>query len=146
MKRTLCLMAAISLAHGGFAQNNRYTLKPERVTVFLKGAEITGKTKVNLVKGENEVVLTGIARTVDETSIMVNAGNDVTLLSVSYRQAFTDSVVSTAATQAIKDSLKQMKQREKILVNKAKALNSQLETLEKNRKVNGETRTYRQWS
>lgn len=137
MKNTICLLAAVCLANLAPAQTNRYPLKPEHVTVFLKGAEIYGKTKVNLVKGENEVVLTGLARHVDESSVMVNAGSDVTILSVTFLTNYADTLAPTNAVKALKDSIKRVQANKKVLSNKSKAIAGQLSVLAENQRVNG---------
>lgn len=49
----------------------------ERATVFLSGAELISTTKVNLQKGESELIFTNIANDVKPQSISVGANNGV---------------------------------------------------------------------
>jgi len=57
----------------------------KEVTVFLQGAHITRKGKVNIQSGKSALVLKSLSPHIDEKSIQVKAKGDFTILSVNHR-------------------------------------------------------------
>ncbi|MCO6547165.1 MAG: DUF4140 domain-containing protein, partial [Gilliamella sp.] len=78
----------IAFASSSIFANNNVTLN--KVTLFLQGAELQGQSTVSLTKGENEILLTGIADGVKANSINVGFGNDanVKVLSTSLDDSY----------------------------------------------------------
>ncbi|MBZ0097947.1 MAG: DUF4140 domain-containing protein, partial [Taibaiella sp.] len=69
-----CALCLYSLT--GIAQTKQRA-DIESATVFLNGAELFSKAKVNLPAGESEVLFTNIAGNVNQQSLNIGAGSGV---------------------------------------------------------------------
>ncbi|WP_294965375.1 DUF4139 domain-containing protein [uncultured Gilliamella sp.] len=108
IRRIAFLAAFIS---GSTFANNNVTLN--KVTLFLKGAELQGQAKVTLAKGKSEIVLTGIANGVNPDSITVGFGTDsnVKILSTSLQNKTEANKPDNSDLQPLLTQLKQLQQK-----------------------------------
>jgi uncharacterized protein (TIGR02231 family) len=104
MNRRLTLFFALC-AFVSFSQSKSVTAPITDVTLFLSGAQITHKGDVNLKKGENTLVLSGLTAGMDVNSIQILGSKDYTILSVKHQMNYT-SKVSNTRVRAIQDSIK----------------------------------------
>lgn len=138
MKPTVLLSGAFLLLHLGlYAQSQHYTLKIEKATVFVKGAELQSTVKVNLQKGENELVLTNVAGDVNNSSITVGATGGVVTESVTFQNDYTDSTGVSPRVKLLKDSIEAAEGKRSIIANKVAALAEQITIIQANRKIGG---------
>ncbi|MEL6673028.1 MAG: mucoidy inhibitor MuiA family protein [Bacteroidota bacterium] len=70
-----------------FSQEKEITLKTdiESVTVYLKGAQVERKGKINIPRGESTVVIKGLSPRLDPQSIQVRMEGNITQLSQNFR-------------------------------------------------------------
>ncbi|MFM7769829.1 MAG: mucoidy inhibitor MuiA family protein, partial [Bacteroidota bacterium] len=73
--------------------------------VFLTGAQVRHKGQVNLKKGENTIVLSGLTANMDVNSIQIVGNSDYVILSVKHRLNY-ESKKSNTRVQSIQDSIK----------------------------------------
>ncbi|HNT42354.1 MAG TPA: mucoidy inhibitor MuiA family protein, partial [Tenuifilaceae bacterium] len=94
MKKLLALFFLVSLIVG-----NAYTqelpeknlkIQVEEVTVFIDGAQLTGKATTELSKGKSLLKFTNLSPYIDAKSIRVKASNSVSVLAVNHQQNFVD--------------------------------------------------------
>lgn len=104
MKRRFTLFFALC-AFVSFSQSKSVTAPITDVTLFLSGAQVTHKGEVNLKKGENTLVLSGLTAGMDVNSIQILGNKDYTILSVKHQMNYT-SKVSNTRVRAIQDSIK----------------------------------------
>ena len=104
MNRRLTLFFALC-AFVSFSQSKSVTAPITDVTLFLSGAQVTHKGDVNLKKGENTLVLSGLTAGMDVNSIQILGSKDYTILSVKHQMNYT-SKVSNTRVRAIQDSIK----------------------------------------
>lgn len=104
MKRRLTLFFALC-AFVSFSQSKSVNAPITDVTLFLSGAQITHKGDVNLKKGENTLVLSGLTAGMDVNSIQILGSKEYTILSVKHQMNYT-SKVSNTRVRAIQDSIK----------------------------------------
>lgn len=104
MKRRLTFLFALC-AFVSFSQSKSVTAPITDVTLFLSGAQITHKGDVNLKKGENTLVLSGLTAGMDVNSIQILGSKEYTILSVKHQMNYT-SKVSNTRVRAIQDSIK----------------------------------------
>lgn len=104
MKRRLTLFFALC-AFVSFSQSKSVNAPITDVTLFLSGAQITHKGDVNLKKGENTLVLSGLTAGMDVNSIQILGNKEYTILSVKHQMNYT-SKVSNTRVRAIQDSIK----------------------------------------
>ncbi len=108
----------------------------EKVTIFLKGAQVSGTEKVSLQKGESIVKFTGLPSDIDTKSIRVKAFGDITILSVNPKKDFLNNSADVKNT----DLQKKKKELEQNIIKKdieIDVLNKQLEFLSKNQYIGG---------
>lgn len=130
----LCIAVTIQYAEAQQQQK----LKIEKATVYLSGAELVSRARVNLQKGENEVVFTNVAGDVNTQSVMVNAGSGVVVESVTFQNNFLAAEVLSPKAMAIKDSIKAATEAKGAIANKIAAIDEQIAVMQTNRKVNGD--------
>jgi uncharacterized protein (TIGR02231 family) len=104
MKRRLTLFFALC-AFVSFSQSKSVTAPITDVTLFLSGAQVTHKGDVNLKKGENTLVLSGLTAGMDVNSIQILGNKEYTILSVKHQMNYT-SKVSNTRVRSIQDSIK----------------------------------------
>lgn len=104
MKRRLTLFFTLC-AFVSFSQSKSVTAPITDVTLFLSGAQVTHKGEVNLKKGENTLVLSGLTAGMDVNSIQILGNREYTILSVKHQMNYT-SKVSNTRVRAIQDSIK----------------------------------------
>ncbi len=74
----------------GYSQARKQAVesKIERVTVYIRGAQVTRSALANLPAGKTELVFSGISPLIDKQSIQLKAEGKLTVLSVSHQLNF----------------------------------------------------------
>jgi uncharacterized protein (TIGR02231 family) len=103
---TLLFSVSISTLFAGNDNEQRIKAPVESVVVYLDGAEVTHTKTITLEAGRNAVVFRGISSYVISKSIQINAGNDVSILSISDKINYLTAGTETPKTKQLKDSLK----------------------------------------
>ena len=80
-----CLLCFYNMP--GIAQTKQ-KVDIESATVFLNGAELFSKTKINLPAGESEILFTNIAGNVNQQSLNIGAGSGVVVQSATFQNNF----------------------------------------------------------
>jgi len=104
MKRRLTLFFALC-AVVSFSQSKSVIAPITDVTLFLSGAQVTHQGEVNLKKGENTLVLSGLTAGMDVNSVQILGNKEYTILSVKHQMNYS-SKVSNTRVRAIQDSIK----------------------------------------
>jgi uncharacterized protein (TIGR02231 family) len=112
-------------------------LNIDAATVFLSGAELTSSAKINLVKGENELLFTNVAGDVNSQSLTVKATNGVVVECATFQNNFLAAESLSPKAKELKDSIELLKENKELTGNKIKVLNEQLTVLKDNGKVGG---------
>ncbi len=115
----------------------QHRLTIEEATVFLSGAELISTAKINLNKGENEILFTNVAGDVNSQSLSVSATNGVVVESATFQNNYLATEVLSPKAQDIKDSIELLTAYRKLVGNKIAVLDEQLAILKDNRKVSG---------
>ncbi|MCO6554554.1 MAG: mucoidy inhibitor MuiA family protein [Gilliamella sp.] len=123
----------IAFASSSIFANNNVTLN--KVTLFLQGAELQGQSTVSLTKGENEILLTGIADGVKANSINVGFGNDanVKVLSTSLDDSYEGDNKESEDIKPLLNELKQLQEKLDTTGVQLKAVSEQVNLLQGNR-------------
>lgn len=130
----LCI--ALTTQHAVAQQQQKLNI--DQATVYLSGAELVSGAKVNLQRGENEVVFTNVAGDVNTQSITVNAGSSVVVESVTFQNNFLAAEVLSPKAKAIKDSIQAATEAKGAIANKIAAIDEQIAIMQGNRKVGGD--------
>lgn len=128
MKKLLLLSALIS--SNVLAANDVILNK---VTLFLQGAELQGQSIVSLKKGENAIVLTGIANGAKANSISIGLNdNNVKVLSTSLNKNYVDNDEQNHDTRPLLEKLQQLQEKYDITAIQLKAVSEQINLLQGN--------------
>ncbi len=127
------LLLVVSISHA----QPQHRLTIEEATVFLSGAELISTAKINLNKGENEILFTNVAGDVNSQSLSVSATNGVVVESATFQNNYLATEVLSPKAQNIKDSIELLTAYRKLVGNKIAVLDEQLAILKDNRKVSG---------
>jgi uncharacterized protein (TIGR02231 family) len=109
----------------------------EEVTVFITGGEVYRTAKVNLKKGRNKLVFTGLSTVLDSKSIQFTGNKKYDLVSVSSEMDYLTFVQANSTIQNIKDSLEIINEDQINLRNEKSAYNQEKKLLEKNNSIKG---------
>ena len=138
IKCSLLLSAGLVLTNLSFAQKaiiQKADLK--NVTVFTNAAELSHTATVNLSSGSHEIVFTHVANNIDENSIQIGTGANVTILSVRPALNYIDADVKTEAYSKVEKEYKSALSSLKSLENQKATEESTLKLLEQNQKIAG---------
>lgn len=127
------LLLVVSISHA----QPQHRLTIEEATVFLSGAELISTAKINLNKGENEILFTNVAGDVNSQSLSVSATNGVVVESATFQNNYLATEALSPKAQDIKDSIELLTAYRKLVSNKIAVLDEQLAILKDNRKVSG---------
>ncbi|HXB39611.1 MAG TPA: DUF4139 domain-containing protein [Bacteroidia bacterium] len=108
MKHLFISFFSLSLLNtfAGVGDNEQRLKVPvESVVVYLDGSEITQSKSVILEAGRNTLVFTGISSRLLSKSVQINAGLDVSILSISDKINYMNMAVETPKIKQLKDSL-----------------------------------------
>ncbi len=109
----------------------------ESATVFLNGAELTSKAKVNLGAGETEILFTNVAGNVNQQSLTIGAGNGVVVQSATFQNNYLRDESLSPHAQDIKDSIEYLEKQRSSTNNELAAVSEQLTIISQNRQVSG---------
>lgn len=109
----------------------------ESATVFLNGAELFSKAKVNLPVGESEILFTNIAGNVNQQSLNIGASSGVVVQSATFQNNFLREENLSPRAKEIKDSITQLEKSRSGINNEIEGVNEQVAIIRQNRQVNG---------
>jgi uncharacterized protein (TIGR02231 family) len=127
----------LSVINSANAQTKQ-KLNIDEAVVFLNGAELTSSAKVNLVKGENEILFTNVAGDVNNQSINVSATNGVVVAAAAFQNNYLGDEVLSARAREIKDSIETMTEARKLINDKLTVITEEIAVLFNNKKVGGD--------
>ncbi|SIN74511.1 DUF4139 domain-containing protein [Chitinophaga niabensis] len=78
----------------------------ESVTVYRVGAELNHKARISLPKGRSELLINNVANVLDENSLQIAAGANVTIMSATFERNFLKDENKSPAYLKLEDSLK----------------------------------------
>ncbi|MBN2350673.1 MAG: mucoidy inhibitor MuiA family protein [Bacteroidales bacterium] len=107
------------------------------VTVFIKGAQITRKKTVDLVKGKTVLKFMNLSPFIDSKSIQVKATGDVTVLSVSHQHNFMDKLEKPNELIDLEVKLQEITDKIQLENTYLDILNEELAFLQENRDIGG---------
>jgi uncharacterized protein (TIGR02231 family) len=135
------LLPVISLLSGAsFVADatNKEQLNIHHVTVFLRGAELECAAKVQLNKGENEVIFTNVAGNINTQSLTVGASNGVVVQSATFRNNYLEPATISARAQELTDSIELLRNENTDIANHIAVINEEIGVLDANKKVGGD--------
>ncbi len=97
----LFLLPAISHAQNEKEVNSKIT----KVTVFMTGAQVTREADVILDAGRTTLLFKGISHLLDESTINLFAGNDVTVMTIKHRLDYLTEKKDDPKIKKLKDSI-----------------------------------------
>jgi uncharacterized protein (TIGR02231 family) len=104
----------------------------EQATVFLSGAEVLSSAKINLPKGESEVVFTNVAYDVKPQSISVGAGNGVVVESTIFMAGTDPDEANSQIVKDYQDSVQLLVEVKCPLDNRLSVLTAQIDLIQNN--------------
>lgn len=107
MKKYLCPIACLFWAMPSFATDETPKIKAslDAVTIYRAGAEMTHTAKVNLPKGNSEVIITNLSNAIDINSVQIKSGDNVTLMGIEFNTDNLKEETKTVRVQMLEDSL-----------------------------------------
>lgn len=99
---SLCLICISALAQSPLTGQASL----ESVTVYRVGAELNHKARISLPKGRSELLINNVANMLDENSLQIAAGANVTIMSATFERDFLKDENKSPAYLKLEDSLK----------------------------------------
>lgn len=125
-----------ALAITGFAQTKQ-KVDIESATVFLSGAELFSKARVNLAAGETTILFTNVAGNVNQQSLNIGAGGGAVVQSATFQNNFLREENLSPRAKEIKDSIEGLEKSRSSINNEMMSVNEQVAILSQNRQVSG---------
>lgn len=140
MKKNFFAFLIMLIFAGRIFSTGQTTVKTglNSVKVFLRGAELNQSASVMLDKGITEVVLTGLARGIDQNSINISASGDAVILSVVQKLDYLKNAEKSQAVRTLEDSLEILSDLSSSLLNQKIVLNAEYEMIIANRTIGGQ--------
>lgn len=139
MKRIFFLALALiaTMANAQNTVNSKPKLK--EVVIYYQGAELTHTATATLAKGENEVTITGLSRSIMQSSLQVEASGGAVISSSELSTDYLTDVKSSARIKQLQDSIKLYNKKFKETLSDIMLNKNMLEVLEKgvNHNVSG---------
>ena len=101
-------MAFVLLGTAIYGQEAKPTIAKTTINsiiVYLDGAEIKRTQKLNLEKGRNTIIFTGLSPKIDTRSIRISTSEDISILSVSSKINYLTKSKETPKIKQLKDSV-----------------------------------------
>lgn len=139
-KKIIVLYAFLFLC-AGFAKANedqKVTSKPEKVTVFLTGAQVTRSATVNIATGTSTITFQGISPDIDVQSIQVHAAGPFTILSVKQELNFLNQQTKLKQTEELRAQQKTIKDKIALQTDQLSISKEEESMLLKNQVVSGQ--------
>ncbi len=107
MKKCILMLVIIFFIPPALFASNEIVVSPSLsgVKIFLKGAELSHAARMNLDKGLNEVVFTGLAAKIESGSINVSGKGDAVIISVVQRFDYLRPVEKSPRIKALEEAL-----------------------------------------
>lgn len=141
MQKNILFIGLIILTGLSRAQEiNEVKIQSEikKVTVFLTGGEEQRTASVNVKKGRNKLVFTGISTVADHKSVQFNADKEFNLVSVSSEIDYLTFVDDNPQIKVLQDSLAILRAKVVDLQNEKDAYEEEKKLLQKNTSIKGE--------
>ncbi len=133
----ICSTLFVSIIFGGKPNEIKVKSKISNITLFLTGGEASRLANVNLKKGRNKIVYTGISSVIDRKSIQFNADKAYELVSVSTEMDFLAPIVENNKLKTVKDTLQYLEQELKRLKDERSAYQTEQQLLDYNKNIKG---------
>lgn len=138
MKKIILLLFAICLFESQAAQTINVKANIEEAKVYLRGAELTHKAKINLDKGTTEIVVSGISEFLDPMSVQAGFDNlDISILSITSDRNYLDENVIQEKASVLKDSIENLEDKISELNLEQESLNEELNLILSNKQMSG---------
>lgn len=92
------------------ANNESPTIKAEldAVTVYRSGAELIHSAKVNLVKGNTELIISNLSNTLEINSVQIKSSDNVTIMGMEFSTDNLIETIKSARVKMLEDSLEKI--------------------------------------
>jgi uncharacterized protein (TIGR02231 family) len=134
---SLCLISVCTLAQSPLTGQASL----ESVTVYRVGAELNHKARISLPKGRSELLISNVANVLDENSLQIAAGPNVTIMSATFERNFLKDENKSPAYLKLEDSLKVASRELTKTRNIRTSEENTLVLLDKNQSLHGSTGT-----
>ncbi|MFM2392729.1 MAG: hypothetical protein RLZZ546_711, partial [Bacteroidota bacterium] len=134
----ICAILIFGSTNSSFSQSKSFSSKIDRISVFRQGAQIKRKALINLIAGQNEVIVTDLPAGFDEASIQISLKDKSIINGVSYQNNFTKNLNNNPEYKMMftqKENLSSQLENENLIYETWKEEESLLIS---NKKVNGD--------
>ncbi|OCX54123.1 hypothetical protein BEL04_07600 [Mucilaginibacter sp. PPCGB 2223] len=134
----LCFLLLLVCGLANANEDQKVTSKPEKITVFLTGAQVTRSAMVNIVTGTSTVTFQGISPDIDVQSIQVHAAGPFTILSVKQELNFLNQQTKLKQIEELQDQQKLIKDKITLQTDQLSIYKEEESMLLKNQVVSGQ--------
>lgn len=141
MRKMVLLLGATISTFYMFSQEiteTKIKSKIDKVTVFVTGGEVSRTSTVNVKKGRNKLIFTGISTVADNKSVQFAADGPFNLVSVSSEIDYLSFGTTNGRIKTVKDSLDLLRNQIVDMQNERSAYVDEKELLKKNNSIKGE--------
>ena len=133
----LCLAGTCVLAQNSVQDTLSVDSEIKRATVYLKGAQVERHAEARLPAGRSTLRLPGLTAKLDPTSLQLNAGPEVTILSVTHELDYYEPGDPTSEQQRLTDRMQALDRATRRLQTRAAIDREEEAILKANRQIAG---------
>ena len=133
----LTLLVLLTAMTGMAAE--KQTAQVERVTIYTNGAQVTRTKNVQLTAGEQVITFTGMSNYMDINSAQVKANGRLTVLGVSFRTAYPDSLSHARQLKQARQAVTDVEAQIQRVKDEQEVITAQQELVKTNCSVAGRT-------
>lgn len=115
--------------------------KMEKVTVFMKGAQVKRTAKQTITTGKQEIVFTGISTDIEKQSVQVKADGKLTILSVRVQRDFLKEQEVREEIKTLKNKSDQLNEKITLTAKMLEVFKQEESMIIKNQQISGSTVT-----
>lgn len=131
------LILALIIFYQVNSQSQTLDSKVVSAIVYNSGAQVTSEKKVNLNEGTHTLVFKNLSPNIDESSIILNGLEHISLNSISFETDFLNEMASSDVLNDLKSKLKTLERDKVYTQNKMTSLEKSIILLEKNQEIQG---------
>ncbi len=110
MKKYFSIILLLTFSLSSFANEEKPKVKAElnAVTVYRAGAEMTHAAKVNLAKGNSELIIENLSNALEINSVQIKTSDNVTVMGIEFNTDYLKEEIKSARIKMLEDSVEKI--------------------------------------
>lgn len=112
--------------------------KIKKVTVFVEGASVVRNASLNLVAGENKIILNNLSPVIDESSIQISGLQNVSISALTFEINYLEKKQVSIEYESFVTQIKTLQRQQNEIKNEVEGYQEEVKLLQNNQKINSD--------